>query len=189
MKTKMQIPINQRTTLIISCLATALLWLMVQMINDAVAGDRHPIAAAEGQAGIGAGRHVTGSYLFILTAEGAPPLRGIATFHADGTFVETDEGDSPFLQTTQSPGHGAWERIGPREIAFILLELSFDEQGVLESFFKSHGVLHFDRDFEMLVGTVRLEIFAADQDPLDPSSVPISVTQTGVEAWRISVGQ
>lgn len=133
----------------------------------------------------GFGKRIAGTYLYTLSLGDDVQLVGLATFGREGTVVTTDSGDSLFLGTTQSPGHAAWAQVGHQEIALTQFELDYDEAGVLTSFFKASGDLSFDTTFSEFMGQFVVEVFSADQDPLDPDAEPVIALDAIVEGRRI----
>jgi hypothetical protein len=73
---------------------------------------------------------LTGTWLVDVTPQGEgapPPFKALASFHSDGTLVET-ESDTlvpPFI----TPGHGVWSKVGSSEFTFLIVFLTFDSQG------------------------------------------------------------
>lgn len=80
-------------------------------------------ARAGAAAAPGSAKGLVGAWRLTVTAADPPgldPFDELATFLADGTVVETRRlyvPDTPFGPLLETPGHGAWERLGPREFA------------------------------------------------------------------------
>lgn len=149
------------------------------------------VVRADGQGHIGDadgfGKRVAGSYLFEFVPEVGPPITVLGTFFENGTLITTDEGDAPGPEATQSPGHAAWERDGPRSMRVVHFELDFDLDGRLQSYFRATALLEFDRRFSEFSGPVTLEILSAESDPLDPDTEPLVVIPAVASGRRISV--
>jgi len=86
----------------------------------AVAGGA--VLAGPGGAAAAGDRGLVGSWNLTITATD-PPLgsfHGLITFVSDGTVVEARRlyiPETPFGPILETPGHGAWERLGSREFA------------------------------------------------------------------------
>jgi hypothetical protein len=52
---------------------------------------------------------------------------------------------------------------------------------------RSRWVVEFDSDFEELEGTVKVEIFAPDQNPLHPTEPPFITLSSTFEGQRVTV--
>lgn len=152
------------------CCSAFLAWLVLPV------GARSVTADDEARAKSAFGQRIAGSYLATFSAaQGGQPLHFLSTINAEGTFPNT------------VPGHGAWERVGQREIGLTELQLKFDDEGILSSSFKVRGELSFDRPFESFAGEAVVEIFTPDQDPLDPDAIPVAAVEGALEGRKILV--
>lgn len=133
-------------------------------------------------------RKFTGSYLVSVTPDGPqPPFRSLVSVHDGGTIQLTETtdfgvGNLP-ANGFNSPAHGAWEKTGPRELTARLLFFHYDAAGTLLTIVRVTNVWGFDHRADSFNGVFEAQVFAASQDPLDPSSVPI-VTFTGTNSGR-----
>lgn len=93
--------------------------------------------------------------------EGAPPpFKVLATFHSDGTIVET-ESDTlipPFI----TPGHGVWEKVRNNEFAFKVMFLTFDGQGNYTGTAKVHGNIFTNESPDRYTSPASVEFFDVD---------------------------
>ena len=65
---------------------------------------------------------IVGSWDAVVTIEGQPPFRALATFNADGTTVES----SSHPPSVRSPAYGVWSRTGPNVFAMTRLFFRFN---------------------------------------------------------------
>lgn len=107
---------------------------------------------------------LTGAWLVDVTPQGQgapPPFKALASFHSDGTLVET-ESDTlipPFI----TPGHGVWEKVRNGVFAFKILFLTFDGQGNFTGTAKVHGTIFIDGGSpDQYTSPATVEFFDAD---------------------------
>ena len=67
---------------------------------------------------------IVGSWDVVVTIEGQPPFRALATFNADGTTVES----SAHPPSLRSPAYGVWARTGPNVFSMTRLFFRFNPQ-------------------------------------------------------------
>jgi len=155
-----------------------------------------------GAIGFGLGLRIAGSYLVEfeqLPPFPRPPVPALATLHVDGAMTATDvatmfgDGNVGVLGY-RSPIHGAWRRIGNRDVAFRLLGFGYDQAGNLGapglgggSMLRTSGDLAFANNLSSFSGTAQVEVFAPGQDPLDGDEVPLFSIPIAVEGRRIHV--
>ncbi len=128
----------------------------------------------------GFGRKIAGTYFGVAVVETIEnPVVDILTFHADGTLSGTatdDYGVGDIAASGfNSPEHGVWERTGQREISTTTLSFGYDSNGALENIFRISSESTFSKDFTSITGTIVLDVFLANQNPLtdDPiASLP-----------------
>ena len=95
--------------------ALAVLVLATAVVSAQAA--KKPEQSAQGSA-------IVGSWDVVVTIEGQPPFRALATFAADGTTIESPAA-SP---TLRSAGHGVWARTGPNVFSMTRLFFRFNPQ-------------------------------------------------------------
>lgn len=98
----------------------------------------------------------------------------ILTLERKGTALSQNNGQ--FLGTNRfGDQQGAWRKAkGKRKVIIKTLDFTFDTVAdVFTGFGRSTFNVEFAKGFDTLVGTVLVEIFGPDQDPLDPLAAPI----------------
>ncbi len=119
----------------------------------------------------GEGYQPAGAWVWsITTPNGTAPA--LVTFHSDGTvFV------APASVGKSSPGHGAWERTGPRSFGGTCLIMNFDSGGNFVGFQRTRSALHFVDDPDHIAGELYVDLgvpCAIDHvrclDPLGPDA-------------------
>jgi hypothetical protein len=106
---------------------------------------------------------LTGAWLVNVNPQGEgapPPFKALATFHSDGTIVET-ESDTlipPFI----TPGHGVWEKVRNNEFAFKILFLTFDGQGNYTGTAKVRGTVFTNNGPDEYTSPASVEFFDVD---------------------------
>ena len=90
--------------------ALALLMLVIGVVSA-------PAAQKPAQA-----HAIVGSWDAVVTIEGQPPFRALATFNADGTTVESSSHPS----SLRSPAYGVWSRTGQNVFAMTRLFFRFN---------------------------------------------------------------
>lgn len=90
------------------------------------------------------------------------------TFNVDGTMIGAS---SAQVRLGFGAQQGAWKRIGPREIAAVHLDFSYDESGSLKNVARVDYTVRFDRKFHRFEGEFIMRFFdPTTQDPLDLST-------------------
>lgn len=146
-------------------------------------GGPEPVALAQ-EDDVEFGKMVAGSYL-----GDADGITFIATLMADGTFIQTDATDfgqgDLLANGFNSPQHGAWTRTGPRETTVTHLQIAYDSNGALTGIVRISATGTWDENFEEGSGTYTFEVFAPDQDPLDPNATPVNAGEGTYTVRRI----
>ena len=104
---------------------------------------------------------VVGSWLETVTFPpefGSPPVKGVGSFHADGTLVfsGTVTTEPP---TVFSPFHGVWTHLEKRTFAYTGLHLNSDLSGNLVGYVKVRGTYVVSDSGNEYTGTSVAEIF------------------------------
>jgi hypothetical protein len=149
-------------------------------------------AANEGPPGVGGapmGPQVAGTYLATVLHQGFPPALALITLTADGSFISNDTSDhgAGGMVTRDGPVHGTWKRIGPNQVAARTLYFAFDPNGMPIWIARTTGRFNFDNGFNSGNGTLTVERFKMNQDPLDPRQVPSDSLNATMTARRIIV--
>jgi hypothetical protein len=135
------------------------------------------------------GPRVAGSYLASVQHEGFPVALALITLTRDGGFLSNDTSDQGAngLVTKDGPVQGAWKQIGKRRIAARTLYFAYDQDGIPIWIARTTGKFEFDRTFDTGRGTLTVERFRLDQDPLDPAETPNDKLEATLTARRITV--
>jgi hypothetical protein len=133
---------------------------------------------------------VAGSYLVNAATGPLPPMMVLITYHADGTFRA--EGTADFGHGSpvafRSGRFGNWVQTGKRELAITRLFFDYDEAGILVSIGRTSALVTFDLHCQEYSGTGIVQVFAPDQDPLDPDEEPAIIElPIATNGWRIPV--
>jgi hypothetical protein len=144
---------------------------------------------AASSSGDGLGPRVAGSYLATVQHDGFPVALALITLTRDGAFISNDTSDQGAggLVTKDGAVHGTWKQIGPRRIAAKTLYFAFQADSIPQWIARTTGEFEFDKDFNTGNGSLTIERFALDQDPLDPASVPNDALNATLTARRITV--
>jgi hypothetical protein len=120
------------------------------------------MASAQGaNAGATNKKALVGSWLETVTFPpefGSPPVKGVGSFHADGTLVfsGTVTLEPP---TVFSPFHGVWTHLEKRTFAYTGLHLNSDLSGNLVGYVKVRGTYVVSDSGNEYTGTSVAEIF------------------------------
>jgi hypothetical protein len=144
---------------------------------------------AASNAGEGLGPKVAGSYLATVQHEGFPVALALITLTRDGAFISNDTSDQGAGGLVNKDGlvQGTWKQIGPRQIAAKTLYFAYQPDGIPEWIARTTGQFEFDATFNSGSGTLTVERFTLDQDPLDPASIPHDQLLATLAARRITV--
>ena len=117
----------------------------------------------------GFGKNVSGSYLL----EQSDGFMQILTLTDKGGAFSQNNGQ--FTGANQfGDQQGAWKKTGRRQIKIETLDFTFNvESDSFTGFGRSTFAAEFQKGFDALTGTVFVEIFSFDQDPLDPNAIPL----------------
>jgi len=106
---------------------------------------------------------LVGSWLETVTfppESGRPQLKGLVTFHGDGTMVNSDQGtvtvDPPSVSTS---GHGVWAPLERRTFAYTQFELISDLSGNLVGYLKVRGIYTVAQSGDEYTGNSFAEVF------------------------------
>ena len=109
-----------------------------------------------------------GTYL-IMQNDGFQQLLTLA----DGRVAFSQNSDQRSLPAPFGDQQGAWKVTGDREVKVRTLDFVYDfDDGTLTGYGLSTFIGTFDMDFSEFTGTVLVEIFGTEQDPLDPDEEP-----------------
>jgi len=112
----------------------------------------------------------------------------LVTLTRDGGFIANDTGDhgAGGLTTLDGPVQGTWKQIGVRLIKARTLYFAFDPAGFPIWIARTNGEFQFDDDFASGAGTLTIERFEMDQDPLDPTAIPHDQLNATFTARRVT---
>ena len=113
------------------------------------------------------GKKVAGTYFITIEPSGGS---SIVTLTSDGNWLSTNSDQFSIAFGDQQ---GVWKEAGKTTLNARVLDFNFSlPDGVQNGVTRSHWFVEFDSDFENLEGTVEVEIFAPDQNPLNPTEPP-----------------
>lgn len=129
-------------------------------------------------------KKATGSYL-LRQDDG---FLQILTLARKGTVVSQNSGQ--FVGENRfGDQQGAWQKTdGKRKLVARALDFTFNTvTDTFTGFGRSTFTIEFAKGFDTLVGTVLVELFGPEQDPLDPQAIPIETFgPVAFEGQRIS---
>jgi len=87
-----------------------------------------------------------------------------------------------------SDQHGVWARSGWREMTAEVMDFNLDAlTGVPAGIVRVRYVVHFSKDLQSVTGTQKGRVYALDQDPLDPETVPTMEFDSIFSGRRVTV--
>jgi hypothetical protein len=135
------------------------------------------------------GYQPAGAWAWTITSPmGSTPA--LVTLHQGGTVSVSTA--SMFQPGTgyYSPGHGVWERTGPRSFGGITLYMIYDKDGNQSGFMRARTALNFSYDPDHIEGLMYLDKCTGCTDPLSEDASwtpPISVNVSGTRIQRVEV--
>ena len=128
------------------------------------------------------GKKAAGTYFITIEPGGGS---SIVTLTSDGNWLSTNSDQFSLAFGDQQ---GVWQDTGKRELTARVLDFNFSlPDGVQNGVTRSRWVVEFDKHFEELEGTVEVEIFAPDQNPLHPTEPPFFTLSSTFEGQRVTV--
>lgn len=128
------------------------------------------------------GKKAAGTYFITIEPDGGS---SIVTLTSDGNWLSTNSDQFSFAFGDQQ---GVWQEAGKSALKARVLDFNFSlSDGVQTGVTRSLWVVEFDSDFEELEGTVVVEIFAPDQNPLNPTQPPFVTLSSTFEGQRVTV--
>ena len=134
----------------------------------------------------------------ITSPMGSAPA--LVTLHQDGTVSVSSASmfnTGPPVNGKLSPGHGVWERTGPKSFGGTTLYMLFDSTGTQIGFLRARTALSFAGDPDHIEGVMYLEnsscgagSLSGCEDPLSPDLVWTRgrfVQVTGIRIHRLEV--
>ena len=123
-----------------------------------------------------------GTYFITIEPDGGS---SIVTLTSDGNWLSTNSQQFTIAFGDQQ---GAWQKTGQRELTAKVLDFNFSlPDGVQNGVTRSRWVVTCDSDFKKLEGTVEVEIFAPNQNPLHPTEPPFFTDSSTFEGQRVTV--
>ena len=150
------------TATLMKCTIATLVVLTLMLAMPEAAESRH------GHQGI------VGAWIVDGQPDGGPAFTNIGTFHRDGTTANAD----PVF----GPGHGVWQRVGPRRFAVRFITIVSPFNPVLpNTIITVNGQLKLDKSRNTATGSFETTFTDLDGNPVMPVS-------TGtVEFTRITI--
>ena len=144
----------------------------------------------DGDDGEGAfGRRIAGTYFLEVQHEGFPLALALVTLTRDGGFIANDTSDmgAGGLVNHDGPVQGTWKRIDRRTVAARTLYFAYDDNGIPKWIARTTGEFIFERGFHRGIGTLKVERFHLNQDPLDDDEEPHDELNATLTARRVTV--
>ena len=185
-----------------SFLATTVLLGMALLAGVLLALDNPAEARPPGKKGFS--RHVAGAYLDFgqletvhgIPLDPPPPLfQELSIFTADGTTVASTSLDfsgggllAHLGVKYSGPWYGTWKTTGPRQLTVRYLNQAFSETGEHVINGEVTAVLDFDdQTLQTGIAVFVYKAYLSDQNPLDPTAVPLLTAEGFFEPVRIFV--
>lgn len=129
---------------------------------------------------------IEGSWVVIVTPNGAPPFRGLITFDTGGGLIASAQGDillnpPPGVPPVATAGHGAWKRTGNRRYAFTFRQILYGSDGSYQGEAKSRHKITLNASGNQWSGQLQFEIFDADGNVVFSGSGTEQATRIEVE--------
>ncbi len=124
------------------------------------------------------------------TIMGSAPA--LVTLHQGGTAsVSTASMFQPGFGYS-SPGHGVWERTGPRSFGGTTLYMLYNAAGIQNGFMRARTALNFAGDPDHIEGLMYIDKCTGCTDPLSENVIwtpliPILVNVSGTRIQRVEV--
>lgn len=145
--------------------------------DDAGTGDEPPTG----------GRGFVGSWNVTIAVPGEPGDPHLASFGADGTFVEAARpvqpapADAPFVAIFPSPGHGAWGSAGEGTAVLVFTRLLSNEKGEYLGTVPARATVELSADGQRFTGPLTFEVADAAGTLIDTGRGTLSGTRIGIE--------
>jgi len=129
-------------------------------------------------------KRVAGTYLVREGLDQSEIFYRLITLTADGNWFSIDAQEQSFGFTNQQ---GVWTRSGKDEITATVIDFNISPGGLPTGVARTRFVMTFSKDLQTVTGSFFGEVFALDQDPLDPSEVPIDSFESTFQGSRVNV--
>jgi hypothetical protein len=96
--------------------------------------------------------NVEGTWSVMVTPDGGPPFRALASFASGGTVVESSAGGD-----NDKGGQGVWIRTGARTFGFTVEQFQYDAAGHFLGTMKVRERDEFDQAFASYTGVATIE--------------------------------
>ena len=143
-------------------------WRELIVLSVLVVWSLSPSASLADVGANGIARKVAGTWLF----DPASDFQVLMNINADGRLIWSNSVEyNPAFPN--GAVFGVWTRTGKREITTSELGFLYDANGVHVFTGRVRQVFRFDREFQSISAEFTEDIFTPDQDPTDPSEVPL----------------
>ena len=129
-------------------------------------------------------KRVAGAYLLREAPEESEIFFRLITLTADGNWFGIDAHEQSFGFSNQQ---GVWKRTGPYTITATVIDFNISPGGLPTGVARTNYVITFSKDYRTLSGSFFGKVFALDQDPLDPETLPIVTFESTFQGRRITV--
>lgn len=129
-------------------------------------------------------KKIAGTYLIREAPDQAEVFFRLITLTADGNWFGIDAHEQSFGFTNQQ---GVWKRTGPHDIMATVIDFNISPGELPTGVARIDYVMMFSKDYRMVTGSFFGQVFALDQDPLDPSTIPIETFESTFQGRRVSV--
>ncbi len=129
-------------------------------------------------------KRFAGTYLLREGLDQSEIFYRLITLTADGNWFGIDAQEQSFGFTNQQ---GVWTRAGKNAITATVIDFNISPGGLPTGVARTRFVMTFSKDLQSVTGSFFGKVFALDQDPLDPSEVPIDSFDSTFEGSRVNV--
>jgi hypothetical protein len=129
-------------------------------------------------------KRIAGTYLVREAPDQSEILLRLITLTADGNWFSIDAQQQSFGFTDQQ---GVWKRSGRHEITANVIDFNVSPGGLPTGVARIRFVMKFSKELRTVTGSFFGEVFALDQDPLDPSTIPIDTFESTFQGGRVTV--
>jgi hypothetical protein len=137
------------------------------------------------------GYQPAGAWAWTITSPmGSAPA--LVTLHQGGTVSVSTASMFKAGFSYSSPGHGMWERTGPKSFGGMTLYMLYDDTGMQNGFMRARTALSFADDPDHIEGLMYIDYCNGCTDPLSDEvnwvpTTPILVNVSGTRIQRVEV--
>lgn len=126
----------------------------------------------------GVAPEIEGTWMAMITTPDAPPFPSLVTYARGGAVIVTDSSVPPALGNLYQ---GTWTRTGPHEFTFTFVGFFYNEEGVLDGYFRAHETIQLEPGGKAYNGVASLEILDLEMNVIVTGSSISHATRIDAE--------